>query len=72
MRESEQQLILSSLHDDIWLIIIQFVSIEELYYIKFFCKRFFNIALLSKKLNYYRIISLDIIDLKRYERYLFV
>ena len=36
--------------------IIKFLSIEEIFSLKFFCKRFFEIAILSKKLNHYRII----------------
>ena len=36
--------------------IIKFLSIEEIFSLKYFCKRFFEIAILSKKLNHYRII----------------
>ena len=63
MRESVSMLLY--LNDDVWRIILQFLTNNELYQLKFLCRRFYMIISLSpffKKLDYYREIAHDIVD----------
>ena len=59
-------MLLLSLNNEIWSIIIEFPSIKELYSLKFSCKRFNTVVSLSKKIDYYRMILHSIVDVKKY------
>ena len=61
MRES----VLLYLNDNVWMKILQFLTNNELYQLKFLSQRFYLIVLLSpffKKLDYYWEIAHDIVD----------
>ena len=63
MRESVSMLLY--LNGNVWRIILQFLTNNELYQLKFLCRRFHMIISLSpffKKLDYYREIAHDIVD----------
>ena len=63
MRESFSMLLYLS--DDVWRIILQFLTNNELYQLKFLCWRFYMIISFSpfcKNLDYYREIGHDVVD----------
>ena len=70
-RDDEKESVLLYLNDEVWMIILQFLMNNELYQLKFLCRRFYMIISLSpffKKLDYYREIAHDIVDMdKLYE-----
>ena len=64
-RDDERESVLLYLNDNVWMIILQFLTNNELYQLKFLCRRFYMIISLSpffKKLDYYREIAHDIVD----------
>ena len=64
-RDDERESVLLYLNDDVQMIILQFLTNNELYQLKFLCRRFYMIIWLSpffKKLDYYREIAHDIVD----------
>ena len=64
-RDDERESVLLYLNDDVWVIILQFLTNNELDQLKFLCQRFYMIISRSpffKKLDYYREIAHDIVD----------
>lgn len=59
------QSVLLSLSNEIWMIIIAFISVKKLCQLRFLCWRFFTIVSLSKKIEYYRNISHNIVDVQK-------
>ena len=56
-RDDERESVLLYLNADVWMIILQFLTNNELYQLKFLCRRFYMFVSLSsffKKLDYYR------------------
>ena len=54
------------LPDEVWIEMTKYLSIEEIYSLKFLCKRFFEIALFHKKIRYFTVISHNIFDANDY------
>ena len=73
-RDDERESVLLYLNDNVWMIVLQFLTNNELYQLKFLCRRFYMIISLSpfcKKLDYYGEIAHDIVDTdKLYECFL--
>ena len=64
MRDDEGESVLLYLNDDVCMIILEFLTNNELYRLKFLCRQFYMIISLSpsfKKLDYYREIVHDIV-----------
>ena len=64
-RDDERETVLLYLNEEAWMTILQFLTNNELYQLKFLCRRFYMIISLSpffKKLDYYREIAHDIVD----------
>ena len=63
-RDDERESVLLYLNDNVWMIILQFLTNNELYQLKFLCRRFYMIISLSpffKKLDYYREIAHELL-----------
>ena len=71
-RDDERESVLLYLNDDVWVIILQFLTNNELDQLKFLCRRFYMIISRSpffKKLRYYREIAHDIVDTDKLYKY---
>ena len=71
-RYDERESVLLYLNDDVWVIILQFLTNNELDQLKFLCQRFYMIISRSpffKKLDYYREIAHDIVDTDKLYKY---
>ena len=71
-RDDERESVLLYLNDDVWVIILQFLTNNELDQLKFLCRRFYMIISRSpffKKLGYYREIAHDIVDTDKLYKY---
>ena len=71
-RDDEKESVLLYLNDDVWVIILQFLTNNELDQLKFLCLRFYMIISRSpffKKLDYYREIAHDFVDTDKLYKY---
>ena len=71
-RDDERESVLLYLNDDVWVIILQFLTNNELDQLKFLCQRFYMIISRSpffKKLDYYREIAHDIVAADKLYKY---
>ena len=71
-RDDERESVLLCLNDDVWVIILQFLTNNELDQLKFLCQRFYMIISRSpffKKLDYYREIAHDIVAADKFYKY---
>ena len=67
-RDDERESVLLYLNADVWMIILQFLTNNELYQLKFLCRRFYMIISLSsffKKFDYYREIAYDFVEIDK-------
>ena len=63
-RDDERESVLLYLNEEAWMTILQFLTNNELYQLKFLCRRFYMIISLSpffKKLDYYREIAHELL-----------